>query len=325
MIRRELGIWRRLEDPNIVPFLGIAYGFGSKGEHASLVSLWMDNGSLQGFLRKYDDRLTIAHRLQLNVYSSPCIVHSFKPDPIIHGDLSSSNVLLDRNYVARLTDFGYASMIGDIPEVSLYLQMSTMKTGTIRFTAPDLFLADEEQKMQPTTQSDIYSFGCLGLLASVLSGKRPWSECSNEKTVIGRLSHGKKPKRPLSRPIENNHWELIEHCWSSVCDRPVAEAVVSSLQQFLCSHPLTVPLVDICRAPKDNVHELDASEATLGDQTAVSQDGKCILPTPGLISSRPDDQTLQTLSLHMTSWKRQIPERRVIISSALDLILREFY
>ncbi|KAG6379365.1 hypothetical protein JVT61DRAFT_11828 [Boletus reticuloceps] len=63
-IRRELGIWRNLEHPNIVPFLGIAYGFGGQG-HASLVSLWMANGSLQRFLGQHDDRLTNAHRLQL--------------------------------------------------------------------------------------------------------------------------------------------------------------------------------------------------------------------------------------------------------------------
>ena len=64
MIRRELGIWRRLEHPNIVPFLGIVYGFGRQG-HASLVSLWMVNGSLQGFLGEHDGKLIIAHRLQL--------------------------------------------------------------------------------------------------------------------------------------------------------------------------------------------------------------------------------------------------------------------
>ena len=64
MIRRELGIWRRLEHPNIVPFLGIVYGFRRQG-HASLVSLWMASGTLQDFLEEHDDRLTITHRLRL--------------------------------------------------------------------------------------------------------------------------------------------------------------------------------------------------------------------------------------------------------------------
>lgn len=69
MIRRELGIWKRLSHPSIVPFLGPVSGFG-RPENASLVSSWMANGTLQDFLLKYDDGLTVTHRLQL---VSPCI------------------------------------------------------------------------------------------------------------------------------------------------------------------------------------------------------------------------------------------------------------
>lgn len=64
MIRRELGIWRRLNHNHIVPFLGIAYGFGVQGG-VSLVSLWMPNSTLLSFLVKHDDELDVAHRLQL--------------------------------------------------------------------------------------------------------------------------------------------------------------------------------------------------------------------------------------------------------------------
>ena len=64
MIRRELGIWSRLSHRNIVPFLGITHGFGKQGS-ASLVSMWMPHGTLHTFLEAYDDRLAVAHRLQL--------------------------------------------------------------------------------------------------------------------------------------------------------------------------------------------------------------------------------------------------------------------
>ena len=63
MLRRELGIWRRLKHDNIVPFLGIAYGFGMDGA-MSLVSLWMPNESIHKFLAQYDDSLGVVHRLQ---------------------------------------------------------------------------------------------------------------------------------------------------------------------------------------------------------------------------------------------------------------------
>jgi hypothetical protein len=64
MLRRELGIWKRLKHDNIVPFLGIAYGFGMDGS-MSLVSLWMPNESIHQLLAKSDDNLGVAHRLQL--------------------------------------------------------------------------------------------------------------------------------------------------------------------------------------------------------------------------------------------------------------------
>ena len=56
---------------NVVPFLGIAYGFGMRGA-MSLVSLWMPNESLHRFLVKHDDYLGLGYRLRfvrpLNVY-----------------------------------------------------------------------------------------------------------------------------------------------------------------------------------------------------------------------------------------------------------------
>lgn len=63
MLRRELGIWRRLDHKNVVPFLGIAYGFGMHGA-MSLVSSWMPNQSLHDFLAKHDHSLALGHRLQ---------------------------------------------------------------------------------------------------------------------------------------------------------------------------------------------------------------------------------------------------------------------
>ena len=86
--------------------------------------------------------------------------------------LEQNNVLLDHSYNACLTDFGYASMVGGAPEASVYLQMTTIKPGTVRWAAPEHFVADAEetsQTTQHTTKSDIYSFGNLGLLASTVS------------------------------------------------------------------------------------------------------------------------------------------------------------
>ena len=78
MLRRELGIWRRLEHSNVVPFLGIAYGFGIRGA-MSLVSLWMPNDTLYHFLAKHDNRLHRGHRHQ---FVSPLTPITSTSDPI---------------------------------------------------------------------------------------------------------------------------------------------------------------------------------------------------------------------------------------------------
>ena len=62
MLRRELSIWR-LDHNNVVPFLGIAYGFGMR-DSMSLVSSWMPNESLHRFLAEHNVHLGLGHRLQ---------------------------------------------------------------------------------------------------------------------------------------------------------------------------------------------------------------------------------------------------------------------
>jgi serine/threonine protein kinase len=61
-IRRELEIWRRLNHPNVLPFLGITTGFSP---FIALVSQWMPNGTLHQFLLKNNATMTTEFRLQL--------------------------------------------------------------------------------------------------------------------------------------------------------------------------------------------------------------------------------------------------------------------
>ncbi|KAF8131853.1 kinase-like domain-containing protein [Boletus edulis] len=255
MLRRELGIWRRLKHDNIVPFLGIAYGFGMDGT-MSLVSLWMPNESLHSFLPKYDDNLGAVHRLQflLDIANGLHYLHSLL---IIHGDLNCNNVLLDADYTARLADFGYASLAGNIPDALVYLQRSTVRPGALRWSAPEQI--QSEETFDWTTKSDIYSFGCVALQESlldanvrlvliflqVLSGKQPWSEIREDVAVVLRLAKGHQPGRPQSRVMDDSYWDLIQDCWSSKEERPDVEIIIPTIQRFLSCLPRPQPLCDL--------------------------------------------------------------------------------
>ena len=168
-------------------------------------------------------------------------------------------MLLDADYTARLGDFGYASLVGNIPEALTYLQRSTARPGALRWIAPEQV---DEETFNRTTKSDIYSFGCVALQESsldsnsrsilitlqVLSGKQPWSEVRQDSAVVLRLAKGHTPGRPESRMLDDSHWNLIQDCWSPIEERPAAEAIISSIQQSLNYCPRSPPLCDLLRS-----------------------------------------------------------------------------
>ncbi|KAI9460812.1 kinase-like domain-containing protein [Boletus coccyginus] len=267
MFRRELGIWRRLDHPNVVPFLGIAYGFGMRGAievsqfgFGTPTPVYIANG-LHYFITKGWKKCHTT-------------VHSF---PVVHGDLNCYNVLLDANYTARLGDFGYASLVGNIPEALSYLQRSTARSGALRWIAPEQ--VDSEETFNRTTKMDIYSFGCVALQGTlltdldatpmlmslqVLSGKQPWWEVRGDSAVVLRLAKGHEPGRPQSQMLNDSHWSLIQDCWSAIEERPAAEVIIPTIRQFLNDCPLSPPFCDLLPAW--------SSQADLGAESSLSVD-----------------------------------------------------
>ena len=174
--------------------------------------------------------------------------------------LRQNNVLIDGDYTARLADFGYSSLVGNIPEALAYLQRSTARPGALRWIAPEQL--NLQKTFKQTTKTDIYSFGCVALQGSspdsdtrsvlislqVLSGKQPWSEFRRDSAVVLRLADGHKPGRPESRTLNDLHWNLIQHCWSPTEERPTAEAMIPTIQQFLSSCPQSPPLRDLLQS-----------------------------------------------------------------------------
>jgi serine/threonine protein kinase len=61
-IRREVLVWQRLTHENVLPLLGTVSHFG---RYMSLVSPWMDNGSLMQYLQECGDNMSLMRRLQL--------------------------------------------------------------------------------------------------------------------------------------------------------------------------------------------------------------------------------------------------------------------
>lgn len=139
-----------VQHPNVVPLRG--YCKESRGAERLLVYEYMPNGSVLDALlsndahllpwsRRYSIALATACALEyLHEHCSPCIVHK---------DVKPSNILLDRNFTARVGDFGLAK-VGLAEQTHVSSQM---------FLDPDYALTGKL-----TDKSDIFSFGMLLLV-----------------------------------------------------------------------------------------------------------------------------------------------------------------
>ncbi|KAG1815675.1 kinase-like domain-containing protein [Suillus subaureus] len=226
----------KLKHQNIVPFIGVTAGFGPP-ETFSLVSPWIPNGTLTNFLETYGGKLPLMSKLWLlhDIAAGLNYLHSF---PLIHGDLTGSNVLINTEGMACLVDFGLSTVIGGLEGGSSIAPLSH-RPGAIRWTAPEL-LEDPEISYSPTPKSDIYSFGSVML--QILSNRFPWYTnrgTTAEFRIIAKLIVGETPPRPDDPPISEKHWALISECWrpiSSTENRPTAVQLIDTIGQEIADY-----------------------------------------------------------------------------------------
>lgn len=77
------------------------------------------------------------------------------------------------------------------------------------------------------------------------------------------LAQGHKPRRPQSRPIDDELWEFIEHCWAPVQGRPSAERLVISILVFLRTYLHLQPFCGMPMSSERNNPQFTMSEPLL--------------------------------------------------------------
>jgi len=219
-IRRELGLLRRLEHPNLVPLLGVATIFEPT---LGVVFPWMSHGTLHTFLKSRS--LTLIERLQLvhGIASGLEYLHS---NNMFHGDLHSGNILIDKDQTPRICDFGLACMIEKVQPGLTYLQRlsNTNNPGSTRWASPERL-----EGSKPHPSGVIYSFGCI--MFEVLSGEVPWNGKTDFQVIVLKLTTPELPFRPEPGTIRNEYWKLMVRCWSAHPEqRPSASEVVRQLR-----------------------------------------------------------------------------------------------
>jgi formylglycine-generating enzyme required for sulfatase activity len=178
---REARAAARLVHPHIVTIFEVDQVEGSLFIAMQLAS----GGSLADQLKK-QGALAWPQALQVLAEVAAALDYAHSQG-VVHRDLKPANVLLDENGAALLTDFGFASIVG---ENSVSLSMAGGLLGTPSYMAPEIW---EGQAAQAS--SDVYALGCI--LHEMLTGEMLFG--GNSPLVIAR-AHDRGPKLPQAWP-----------------------------------------------------------------------------------------------------------------------------
>ncbi|KAG0258022.1 hypothetical protein DFQ27_004821 [Actinomortierella ambigua] len=209
-IANEISILERLQNPNIIQFLGVQHD----GTNLYIITAWAERGSLKkvidnGKLKKcWRTKTRIAHQIARGLQ----YIHS---QEIRHRDLKSDNVLLTKSMDVKLCDFGLA----EVKQLSVSRSNATT-TGTLRWMAPELLV----KRPIFSRKSDMYAFGMV-MWEMAANCTKPFETQKSNAVVMELVLKGEREDIPDDTPEEFRRW--IELCWHKDPDlRPHAHAVV---------------------------------------------------------------------------------------------------
>ncbi|KAK3021211.1 hypothetical protein RJ639_046630, partial [Escallonia herrerae] len=251
----EVNFLGQLRHPNLVKLIG----YCCEDDHRLLVYEFMFRGSLENHLfRTHHNSVNAMHFLTFSRHSEATVPLSWSTRmmialgaakglaflhnaerPVIYRDFKTSNILLDSDYAAKLSDFGLAKAGPQGDET----HVSTRVMGTYGYAAPEYVMTGHL-----TARSDVYSFGVV--LLELLTGRRSVDKTrpSKEQSLVDwarpKLNDKRKLLQIIDPRLENQYsvraaqkaCSLAYYCLSqNPKARPLMSDVVETLEPLQSS------------------------------------------------------------------------------------------
>uniref|UniRef100_A0A8C4HSY2 receptor protein-tyrosine kinase n=1 Tax=Dicentrarchus labrax TaxID=13489 RepID=A0A8C4HSY2_DICLA len=210
----EASIMGQFDHPNIIRLEGVV----TRCKPLMIITEYMENGSLDAFLRKHDGQFTVIQLVGMlrGIASGMKYLSDMS---YVHRDLAARNILVNSNLVCKVSDFGLSRVLEDDPEAAYTTRIP------IRWTAPE---AIAYRKF--TTASDVWSYGIV-MWEVVSYGERPYWDMNNQD-VIKAMEEGYRLPAPMDCPVVLH--QLMLDCWERErAERPTFSQILNMLDKLI--------------------------------------------------------------------------------------------